>query len=86
MFGSQSEQPNLDSAIEHISVAQSIDALLVAPATADVVAKFAQGIANDFLTTLYLATAAPVVVAPAMNINMWNHPPTQASVEILFRV
>src|SRR5208337_2372417 len=83
MFGSGAEQPNLDSAVEHISVAQSIDALLVAPATADVLAKFAQGIANDFLSTLYLATTAPVVVAPAMNVNMWNHPATQANLEIL---
>jgi phosphopantothenoylcysteine decarboxylase / phosphopantothenate---cysteine ligase len=74
---------NIDSAIEHIAVAQSIDALLVAPATADVLAKFAQGIANDFLTTLYLATTAPVIVAPAMNVNMWNHPATQANLEIL---
>src|SRR5690348_11731119 len=70
-------EPNIDSAIEHIAVAQSIDALLVAPATADVLAKFAQGIANDFLTTLYLATTAPVIVAPAMHVNMWEHPATQ---------
>src|SRR3989440_7210479 len=76
-------QPNIESAIEHIAVAQSIDALVVAPATADVLAQFAQGIASDFLTTLYLATTAPVVVAPAMNVNMWNHPATQANVEIL---
>jgi len=75
--------PNIDSAIEHIAVAQSIDALVVAPATADVLAHFAQGIATDFLTTLYLATTAPVVVAPAMNVNMWNHPATQANLEIL---
>jgi len=81
--GSGTEQPNIDSAIEHIAVAQSIDALLVAPATADVLAKFAQGIANDFLTTLYLATTAPVVVAPAMNVNMWNHPATQANLDAL---
>ncbi|MGB8115392.1 MAG: bifunctional phosphopantothenoylcysteine decarboxylase/phosphopantothenate--cysteine ligase CoaBC [Candidatus Sulfotelmatobacter sp.] len=74
---------NIDSAIEHIAVAQSIDALLVAPATADILAHFAQGIASDFLTTLYLATAAPVVVAPAMNVNMWNHPATQKNLEIL---
>src|ERR1035438_5247235 len=73
----------IDSAIEHIAVAQSIDALLVAPATADVLAQFAQGIAGDFLSTLYLATTAPVVVAPAMNVNMWNHPATQANLEIL---
>ena len=81
--GDEEAQPNIDSAIEHIAVAQSIDALLVVPATADVLAKFAQGIANDFLTTLYLATTAPVVVAPAMNVNMWNHPATQANLDIL---
>jgi phosphopantothenoylcysteine decarboxylase/phosphopantothenate--cysteine ligase len=83
MFPAGNEQPNIDSAVEHISVAQSIDALLVAPATADVLARFAQGIASDFLSTLYLATTAPIVVAPAMNVNMWNHPATQANLEIL---
>src|SRR5437868_790360 len=84
MFAPGEEQEaNIDSAIEHIAVAQSIDALLVAPATADVLAHFAQGIATDFLTTLYLATTAPVVVAPAMNVNMWNHPATQVNLEIL---
>ena len=83
MFEAGSGEPNIDSAIEHIAVAQSIDALLVAPATSDVLARFAQGIANDFLSTLYLATTAPVVVAPAMNVNMWNHPATQANLEIL---
>jgi phosphopantothenoylcysteine decarboxylase / phosphopantothenate---cysteine ligase len=85
MFGAEArgDQPNVESAIEHIAVAQSIDALLVAPATADVLARFAQGIASDFLSTLYLATAAPVVVAPAMNVNMWNHAATQANLEIL---
>ena len=76
-------EPNIDSAIEHIAVAQSIDALVVAPATADVLAKFAHGIANDFLTTLYLATTAPVVVAPAMNVNMWEHPATQQNLQTL---
>lgn len=76
-------EPNIESAIEHIAVAQSIDTLAVVPATADVLAKFAQGIANDFLTTLYLATTAPVVVAPAMNVNMWEHPATQHNLEIL---
>src|SRR2546430_3371708 len=81
--GNSNAQPNIDSAVEHIAVAQSIDALLVAPATADVLAKFAQGMATDFLTTLYLATTAPVVVAPAMNVNMWSHPATQANLEIL---
>src|SRR5579863_6646834 len=84
MFSAGEEQaPNIDSAIEHIAVAQSIDALVVAPATADVIAHFAQGIAADFLTTLYLATTAPVVVAPAMNVNMWNHPATQANLQVL---
>jgi phosphopantothenoylcysteine decarboxylase / phosphopantothenate---cysteine ligase len=83
MFAAGNEQPNIDSAVEHIAVAQSIDALLVAPATADILAKFAQGIANDFLTTLYLATTAPVVLAPAMNVNMWNHPATQANLDLL---
>jgi phosphopantothenoylcysteine decarboxylase / phosphopantothenate---cysteine ligase len=83
MFGSAESQANLESAIEHIAVAQAIDALLVAPATADVLARFAQGIASDFLSTLYLATTAPVVVAPAMNVNMWNHAATQANLEIL---
>src|ERR1700726_2711819 len=85
MFGSASGAgpANVDSAIEHIAVAQSIDALVVVPATADVLARFAQGIANDFLSTLYLATTVPVVVAPAMNVNMWNHEATQANLEIL---
>src|SRR5437868_13042139 len=83
MVAAGAESPNIDSAIDHISVAPSIDALLVVPATADVIAKFAQGIANDFLSTLYLATTAPVVIAPAMNVNMWNHPATQANLEVL---
>src|SRR5579864_7260940 len=86
MFSSGPEEhgvqaPNIDSAIEHIAVAQSIDALLIVPATADVLAHFVQGIASDFLTTLYLATTAPVIVAPAMNVNMWNHAATQANLD-----
>ncbi|MGA3104720.1 MAG: bifunctional phosphopantothenoylcysteine decarboxylase/phosphopantothenate--cysteine ligase CoaBC [Terriglobales bacterium] len=83
LFGSDESQANVESAIEHIAIAQAIDALVVVPATADVLARFAQGIANDFLSTLYLATTAPVVVAPAMNVNMWNHAATQANLEIL---
>ncbi|HKS75293.1 MAG TPA: bifunctional phosphopantothenoylcysteine decarboxylase/phosphopantothenate--cysteine ligase CoaBC [Terriglobales bacterium] len=83
MFAAGAEPPNIDSAVEHVAVAQAIDALVIVPATADVLAKFAQGIANDFLTTLYLATTAPVVVAPAMNVNMWHHAATQANLEIL---
>src|ERR1700726_2308445 len=73
LFGAGADTPNLDSAAEHIAVAQSIDALVVVPATADVLAKFAGGLATDFLTTTFLATKAPVVVAPAMNVNMWEH-------------
>jgi phosphopantothenoylcysteine decarboxylase / phosphopantothenate---cysteine ligase len=76
-------EANVESAIEHIAVAQRTDLLLVAPATADILAKFARGIADDFLTTLYLATTAPVIVAPAMNVNMWNHPATQENIEML---
>jgi phosphopantothenoylcysteine decarboxylase/phosphopantothenate--cysteine ligase len=83
LFGAGAEEPNIDSAVEHIAVAQTIDALVVAPATADVIAKFAHGEANDFLTTLFLATTAPVVVAPAMNVNMWDHPATKANIETL---
>src|SRR5437016_9385842 len=74
---------NLESAIEHIAVAQRTDLLLVAPATADIIAKFAHGVADDFLTTLYLACTTPVVVAPAMNVNMWNHAATQENVGTL---
>src|ERR1700690_1021199 len=78
MFGpDDSTSANVESAIEHIAVAQRIDLLLVAPATADILGKFAHGIAEDFLGTLYLATKAPVIVAPAMNVNMWEHPATQ---------
>jgi len=76
-------EANLESAIEHIAVAQRTDLLLVAPATADIIAKFARGIADDFLTTLYLASTAPVVIAPAMNVNMWNHEATQENVKTL---
>src|SRR5499433_2659481 len=83
LFGESGSEANLESAIEHIAVAQRTDLLLVAPATADILAKLARGISEDFLSTLYLATTAPVVVAPAMNVNMWNHPATQANLEIL---
>jgi phosphopantothenoylcysteine decarboxylase / phosphopantothenate---cysteine ligase len=84
LFGDSSGgEANLESAIEHIAVAQRTDLLLIAPATADIIAKLARGIADDFLTTLYLASTAPVVVAPAMNVNMWNHAATQENVEML---
>jgi phosphopantothenoylcysteine decarboxylase/phosphopantothenate--cysteine ligase len=83
MFSQRDSNSTLDSSVEHIGVAQSIDALLVAPATAATLARFAQGLAEDFLSTLYLATTAPVVVAPAMNVNMWRHPATQANLQTL---
>jgi phosphopantothenoylcysteine decarboxylase / phosphopantothenate---cysteine ligase len=83
LWQSGGAQPNLDSAIEHISVAQSIDALVVAPCTADTLAKFAHGQADDFLSTLYLATPAPVIVAPAMNVEMWQHLATQENLQTL---
>lgn len=83
LFAESGGEANLESAIEHIAVAQRTDLLLVAPATADILARFARGIADDFLTTLYLATTAPVVVAPAMNVNMWNHPATAENVTML---
>ncbi|MCU1323151.1 MAG: coaBC [Acidobacteriaceae bacterium] len=69
--------------IEHIAEAQNTHALIVVPATADTLARFAHGLADDFLTTMYLATTAPVIVAPAMNVVMWNHPATQANLATL---
>jgi phosphopantothenoylcysteine decarboxylase / phosphopantothenate---cysteine ligase len=81
MFGAENSAPaNVESAIEHIAVATRIDALVVAPATADFLAKMAAGIADDFLSTLYLATRAPAIVAPAMNVQMWEHPATQENI------
>ena len=80
---SDSNAPKQDPTIEHIAEAQSTHALVIAPATASTLAKLAQGIADDFLSTLYLATTAPVIIAPAMNVNMWNHPATQANLAIL---
>jgi phosphopantothenoylcysteine decarboxylase / phosphopantothenate---cysteine ligase len=72
-----------ESSIEHIYEAQTTKLLIVAPATADMLAKFAHGLADDFLSTMFLATTAPVIVAPAMNVNMWEHPATRANVETL---
>ena len=69
--------------IAHINFSQNIDLLLIVPATANILAKFAGGIADDFLTSTYLAANAPVMVAPAMNVSMWNHPATQRNVERL---
>jgi phosphopantothenoylcysteine decarboxylase/phosphopantothenate--cysteine ligase len=76
-------QGTQDSSIEHIGEGQWTEALVVAPATANILAKFAHGLADDFLTTMYLATNAPVLVAPAMNVNMWEHPATKANLETL---
>ena len=84
MFGGEEAAPaNVENAIEHIAVAQRMDLLLVAPATADILGKFTHGIADDFLSTLYLAVKAPVAVAPAMNVNMWEHPATQENLVAL---
>jgi len=69
--------------VQHISLAREIDLFLIAPATADVLAKLAHGIADDFLSTFYLAVTAPVLVAPAMNVWMWEHPATQANLAVL---
>ena len=76
------ERPN-HAVIEHIAVARDADLLLVAPATANILAKFAHGIADDFLSTVYLSNTNPVLLAPAMNVEMWNHPATQANLKIL---
>jgi len=75
--------PTERSDIYHITLAQAIDLMLVAPATANSIAKFAHGIADDFLTTLYLSTPAPLLMAPAMNVEMWRHPATQENLAIL---
>lgn len=82
MFGGAGED-TLASAVEHIRVAQEAAALVVAPATADLMAKFANGHADDFLSTMYLAFTGPVVIAPAMNTNMWTHPATRRNLETL---
>jgi len=79
MFDQGGGPANLESAIEHIGVAQEIEALLIAPATANLIGKLANGVADDFLTTLYLATKAPLILAPAMNVQMWEHTAVQAN-------
>ncbi len=83
LFEDAERSGTAESAIEHIAVAQSADALVIAPATADVLAKLAHGIADDFLTTTALATRAPLILAPAMNVVMWGHAATQANVTLL---
>jgi len=83
LFASGSSEETLSSAVEHIAVAQDNDVLVIAPATADLMARMARGLADDFLTTLYLAFTGQVVLAPAMNSNMWTHPATQQNLAIL---
>ena len=77
--------PDNPDPIAHISFSQTCDLLLVAPATANIIAKFANGIADDFLTSTYLASTAPVLVAPAMNTAMWAHPATRRNLDQLRR-
>jgi phosphopantothenoylcysteine decarboxylase/phosphopantothenate--cysteine ligase len=76
------DRPNY-ATIEHIAVAREADLLLVAPATANIIAKFAHGLADDFLSTVYLSNTNPVLIAPAMNVEMWNHAATRANIKIL---
>ncbi len=85
IFSSASPEATLASSVEHIGVAAEHELLLVAPATANAIAKFAHGLADDFLSTLYLAFPGRVVIAPAMNNNMWEHQATRANLEILRR-
>jgi phosphopantothenoylcysteine decarboxylase/phosphopantothenate--cysteine ligase len=85
LFSSTNPEATLSSAIEHIGIAQENDLMVVAPATADLLAKFAHGLADDFLTTTYLAFTGPVVLAPAMNTNMWLHAATQSNLDALRR-
>ena len=77
------EVPGGHSSIEHIEEAQTTAALVLVPATASMIGKLANGIADDFLTTMYLATSAPVIIAPAMNVVMWEHPAVQANIVTL---
>jgi phosphopantothenoylcysteine decarboxylase/phosphopantothenate--cysteine ligase len=83
LFASESSEAMLSSAIEHIAIAQENEVLVVAPATADLLARLAHGLADDFLTTMYLAFTGRVVLAPAMNNNMWTHPATQQNLAVL---
>jgi phosphopantothenoylcysteine decarboxylase/phosphopantothenate--cysteine ligase len=76
-------EPGANADIEHIALASSIDLLIIAPATANIIGKCANGIADDFLTSLYLATKAPVLVAPAMNTNMLEHAAVQRNLDVL---
>ncbi len=83
LFGDRTPEEVLASSVEHIQVAQQHDLLVVAPMTADLAAKFTHGLADDFLSTLYLAFQGPVLLAPAMNTAMWEHPATQSNMAVL---
>jgi phosphopantothenoylcysteine decarboxylase/phosphopantothenate--cysteine ligase len=76
-------EPGANADIEHIALASSIDLLLIAPATANIIGKLAHGLADDFLTTLYTATRAPVLIAPAMNTNMFEHEAVRTNLDTL---
>jgi phosphopantothenoylcysteine decarboxylase/phosphopantothenate--cysteine ligase len=83
MFEGPHSGGDFEGAFDHIFVAQSIDLFLVAPATANTIARMAAGIADDFLTTFHLAVTAPIVIAPAMNAHMWEHASVEANLKTL---
>src|SRR5438874_5500113 len=76
-------EPGANADIEHIAIASTIDLLLIAPATANIIGKMANGIADDFLSTLYTATRAPVLLAPAMNTQMFEHEAVRKNLDTL---
>ncbi|HEV2884443.1 MAG TPA: flavoprotein, partial [Pyrinomonadaceae bacterium] len=75
--------PDNPDPIAHITFSQTVDLFVIVPATANILAKFANGVADDFLTSTYLASTSPVLIAPAMNTSMWNHPATQRNLQQL---
>src|SRR5688572_20003930 len=83
MFEASATGGDFEGAFDHIMVAQSTDLFLIAPATADCIARLAAGLADDFLTTFHLAVQSPIVIAPAMNTRMWDHPSVQANLRTL---
>jgi len=85
MFEAEKNGGEFEGVFDHILVAQSVDLFLIAPATANCIARLAAGIADDFLTTFHLAVQAPLVIAPAMNTRMWQHPSVQANLQTLIK-
>src|SRR6266550_7729390 len=83
IFEGPSSGSDFEGAFDHILLAQSIHLFLIAPATADCIARLAAGLADDFLTTFHLAVTPPLVVAPAMNTRMWEHPSVQTNIRTL---